>query len=170
MSDLCDNAVGLVVSVASVLSVKFDALIYWYHKTVDELSRLTGEVVGSSFSYIYTDDLDINEQPRSQDFLAGKGLIAKVDIWTRLIKGCSFSSQNTLWLCLGDIALLSVLTIILCVRLAKHLRRAKTGEDFYSEEPGSSNYGVPTRLFHSFSKLNRKRFTMPWYVIIIWRA
>ena len=36
--------------------------------------------MGSSFSYIYTDDLDINEQPRSQDFLAGKGLIAKVDI------------------------------------------------------------------------------------------
>ncbi|XP_067035176.1 prominin-1-like isoform X2 [Acropora muricata] len=69
---------------------------------------------------------------------------------------------NTMWLCLGDIALLSVLTIILCVRLAKHLRRAKTGEEFYSEDLGSSNYGVPTRLFHKFPKLNRKRFTMPW--------
>ena len=72
-----------------------------------------------------------------------------------------------MWLCLGDIALLSVLTIILCVRLAKHLRRAKTGEEFYSEDLGSSNYGVPTRLFHKFPKLNRKRFTMPWYVVII---
>ncbi|XP_015768446.1 PREDICTED: uncharacterized protein LOC107347089 [Acropora digitifera] len=69
---------------------------------------------------------------------------------------------NTMWLCLGDIALLSVLTIILCVRLAKHLRRAKTGEEFYSEDLGSSHFGVPTRLFHKFPKLNRKRFTMPW--------
>ncbi|XP_015768474.1 PREDICTED: prominin-1-A-like isoform X2 [Acropora digitifera] len=69
---------------------------------------------------------------------------------------------NTMWLCLGDIALLSVLTIILCVRLAKHLRRAKTGEEFYSEDLGSSNYGFPTRLFLKFLKLNRKRFTMPW--------
>ncbi|KAK2572458.1 Prominin-1 [Acropora cervicornis] len=69
---------------------------------------------------------------------------------------------NTMWLCLGHIALLSVLTIILCVRLAKHLRRAKTGEEFYSEDLGSSNYAAPTRLFHKFPKLNRKRFTMPW--------
>ncbi|XP_068742905.1 prominin-1-like [Montipora capricornis] len=72
------------------------------------------------------------------------------------------SLVNTMWLCLGDIALLSVVTIILCVRLAKHLRRAKNGEDSYSEELGTSNYGVPTRLFDRFPKLNTKRFTVPW--------
>ena len=74
-----------------------------------------------------------------------------------------FCSQNAVWLCLGVIASFSVLTIILCVRLAKHLRRAKPGEDIYSEE-GTSNYGVPTRLFDRFPKFNRKRFTAPWYV------
>ena len=51
------------------------------------------------------------------------------------------------------------------MRLAKHLRRAKSGEDIYSEE-GTSNYGVPTRLFDRFPKFNRKRFTAPWYVFL----
>ena len=56
----------------------------------------------------------------------------------------------------------SVITIILCVRLAKHLRRAKTGEDLFSEE-STSNYGVPLRLFDKFPKLNKKKFS--WYVL-----
>ncbi|XP_078357958.1 prominin-2-like isoform X2 [Oculina patagonica] len=68
------------------------------------------------------------------------------------------SLVNALWLCLGVIAMFSVITIILCVRLAKHLRRAKTGEDFYSEE-STSNYGVPLRLFDKFPKLNKKKFS-----------
>ncbi|KAJ7370399.1 hypothetical protein OS493_032576 [Desmophyllum pertusum] len=69
------------------------------------------------------------------------------------------SLVNALWLCLGVIAMFSVITIILCVRLAKHLRRAKTGDDIdlYSEE-STSNYGVPLRLFEKFPKINKKRF------------
>ena len=77
---------------------------------------------------------------------------------------CVFSSQNAFWLCLGVIAMFSLITIILCVRLAKHLRRAKTGEDIYSEE-GTSNYGVPLRMFDKFPKLNKKKFS--WYVSFI---
>ena len=72
------------------------------------------------------------------------------------------SSQNSVWLCLGVIAMFSVITIILCVRLAKHLRRAKTGsEDVFSDE-GTSNYGVPLRLFDKFPKVDKKKFTIPW--------
>ena len=72
------------------------------------------------------------------------------------------SSQNSVWLCLGVIAMFSVITIILCVRLAKHLRRAKTGsEDVFSDE-GTSNYGVPLRLFDKFPKVDKKKFTVPW--------
>lgn len=70
------------------------------------------------------------------------------------------SLVNAFWLCLGVIAMFSLITIILCVRLAKHLRRAKTGEDIYSEE-GTSNYGVPLRMFDKFPKLNKKKFS--WY-------
>ncbi|CAH3014997.1 unnamed protein product [Porites evermanni] len=69
---------------------------------------------------------------------------------------------NSVWLCLGVIAMFSVITIILCVRLAKHLRRAKTGsEDVFSDE-GTSNYGVPLRLFDKFPKVDKKKFTVPW--------
>lgn len=80
---------------------------------------------------------------------------------------CVFSPQNALWLCLGVIAMFSLITVILCVRLAKHLRRAKTGEDIYSEE-STSNYGVPLRMFDKFPKLNKKKFS--WYVRFIHKS
>ena len=69
------------------------------------------------------------------------------------------SSQNALWLCVGVIALFSVITIILCVRLAKHLRRAKSGDDDMYAEESTSNYGVPLRLFDKFPKLPKKKFS-----------
>lgn len=66
---------------------------------------------------------------------------------------------NALWLCVGVIALFSVITIILCVRLAKHLRRAKSGDDDMYSEESTSNYGVPLRLFDKFPKLPKKKFS-----------
>ncbi|XP_073240419.1 prominin-2-like [Porites lutea] len=69
---------------------------------------------------------------------------------------------NSVWLCLGVIAMFSVITIILCVRLAKHLRRAKTGSENVISDEGTSNYGVPLRLFDKFPKVDKKKFTVPW--------
>ncbi|XP_022799108.1 prominin-2-like isoform X2 [Stylophora pistillata] len=66
---------------------------------------------------------------------------------------------NALWLSLGVITMFSVITIILCVRLAKHLRRAKTGDDDIYSEESTSNYGVPLRLFEKFPKLPKKKFS-----------
>ncbi|XP_020624505.1 uncharacterized protein LOC110061975 [Orbicella faveolata] len=89
------------------------------------------------------------------------------DVLISDVCGIAVSLVNALWLCLGVIAMFSLITVILCVRLAKHLRRAKTGEDIYSEE-STSNYGVPLRMFDKFPKLNKKKFS--WYVRFIHKS
>ncbi|XP_028518673.1 prominin-1 [Exaiptasia diaphana] len=67
------------------------------------------------------------------------------------------SPVNALWLSLGTIAVFSLISIILCVRLAKHYRRAERS----SRSAKVATYGVPLALFTSNAP-NRRTNVNPW--------
>ncbi|XP_032240086.2 prominin-1-A [Nematostella vectensis] len=68
------------------------------------------------------------------------------------------SALNALWLSLGTIALFLVLTIILCVRLAKHYRRAERS----SSSAKATIYGIPLTLFTSSSRSSSRKAVTSW--------
>ena len=79
--------------------------------------------------------------------------------WERENKVCEYfwhlSPQNAFWLSLGVIAVFSVITMILCVRLAKHYRRALRS----SRVQKIGMYGVPLTLFANSPEHSRRSDT-----------